>query len=74
MTEMRLVQLIDNPKNALAPNGAPRNAPYDFVARKQQRPHLRRPGHPGLGLEGHRRVRGRGLALQGSHHSAHRRQ
>lgn len=32
MTEMRLVQLIDNPKNAPAPNGAPRNAPYDFVA------------------------------------------
>jgi len=32
MTEMRLVQLIDNPKNPPAPNGAPRNAPYDFVA------------------------------------------
>ncbi|HEU4842923.1 MAG TPA: glycerophosphodiester phosphodiesterase [Burkholderiaceae bacterium] len=32
MTAMRLVQLIDNPKNPPAPNGAPRNAPYDFVA------------------------------------------
>jgi glycerophosphoryl diester phosphodiesterase len=32
LTEMRIVQLIDNPKNAPAPNGAPRNAPYDFVA------------------------------------------
>lgn len=32
MTEMRLVQLIDNPKNLPASNGAPRNAPYDFVA------------------------------------------
>lgn len=32
MTEMRLVQLVDNPKNPPAPNGAPRNAPYDFVA------------------------------------------
>jgi glycerophosphoryl diester phosphodiesterase len=32
MTDMRLVQLIDNPKNPPAPNGAPRNAPYDFVA------------------------------------------
>ncbi|MBC3911450.1 glycerophosphodiester phosphodiesterase [Undibacterium umbellatum] len=31
MTEMRLVQLIDNPLNAPV-NGAPRNAPYDFVA------------------------------------------
>lgn len=32
LTEMRIVQLIDNPKNPPAPNGAPRNAPYDFVA------------------------------------------
>ena len=32
MTEMRIVQLIDNPKNPPAANGAPRNAPYDFVA------------------------------------------
>jgi glycerophosphoryl diester phosphodiesterase len=32
MTEMRLVQLIDNPTNPPAPNGAPRNAPYDAVA------------------------------------------
>lgn len=31
MTEMRLVQLIDNPLNPPV-NGAPRNAPYDFVA------------------------------------------
>ena len=31
MTRMRIVQLIDNPKN-LPVNGAPRNAPYDFVA------------------------------------------
>ncbi len=31
LTKMRIVQLIDNPKNAPAPNGAPRNAPYDFV-------------------------------------------
>lgn len=32
MTSMRLVQLIDNPANPPAPNGAPRNAPYDAVA------------------------------------------
>ncbi len=32
LSEMRIVQLIDNPKNPPAPNGAPRNAPYDFVA------------------------------------------
>jgi len=32
MTDMRLVQLIDNPTNLPAPNGAPRNAPYDAVA------------------------------------------
>ena len=32
MTDMRIAQLIDNPKNAPAANGAPRNAPYDFVA------------------------------------------
>lgn len=31
MTRMRIVQLIDNPKN-LPVNGTPRNAPYDFVA------------------------------------------
>ncbi|MDO8177259.1 MAG: glycerophosphodiester phosphodiesterase [Undibacterium sp.] len=31
MTDMRLVQLIDNPKNPPV-NGVPRNAPYDFVA------------------------------------------
>lgn len=32
LTDMRIVQLIDNPKNPPAPNGAPRNAPYDFTA------------------------------------------
>lgn len=37
MTEMRIVQLIDNPKNPPAPNGAPRNAPYDFVAAGDKR-------------------------------------
>jgi glycerophosphoryl diester phosphodiesterase len=37
MTEMRLVQLIDNPANAPAPNGAPRNAPYDFIAAGSKR-------------------------------------
>ena len=37
MTEMRIVQLIDNPKNAPAPNGAVRNAPYDFVASGSKR-------------------------------------
>lgn len=37
LTDMRLVQLIDNPNNAPAPNGAPRNAPYDFVAAGSKR-------------------------------------
>ena len=37
MTEMRIVQLIDNPRNAPASNGAPRNAPYDFVASGSKR-------------------------------------
>jgi glycerophosphoryl diester phosphodiesterase len=37
LTTMRLVQLIDNPNNTPAPNGAPRNAPYDFVAAKNGR-------------------------------------
>ena len=32
LTDMRIVQLIDNPANPPAANGAPRNAPYDFVA------------------------------------------
>ena len=32
MTDIRLVQLIDNPKNAPAANGTPRNKPYDFIA------------------------------------------
>ncbi len=32
LSDMRIVQLIDNPKNPPAANGAPRNAPYDFVA------------------------------------------
>ena len=31
MTEMRLVQLVDNPLNPPV-NGVPRNAPYDFIA------------------------------------------
>jgi glycerophosphoryl diester phosphodiesterase len=37
MTQMRIVQLIDNPKNSPAPNGAPRNAPYDLVASGSKR-------------------------------------
>ncbi len=37
LTAMRIVQLIDNPKNAPAANGAPRNAPYDFVAAQNGR-------------------------------------
>ena len=37
MTSMRIVQLIDNPKNPPAANGAPRNAPYDFVAAQNGR-------------------------------------
>ena len=37
MTDMRIVQLIDNPKNPPAANGAPRNAPYDFVASGNKR-------------------------------------
>lgn len=31
MSQFRIVQLIDNPNNAPV-NGAPRNAPYDFIA------------------------------------------
>ncbi|WP_073214902.1 glycerophosphodiester phosphodiesterase [Massilia sp. CF038] len=37
MTEMRIVQLIDNPANPPAPNGVPRNAPYDFIAAGNKR-------------------------------------
>jgi glycerophosphoryl diester phosphodiesterase len=37
MTEIRLVQLIDNPNNPPAPNGVPRNAPYDFIAAGNKR-------------------------------------
>jgi glycerophosphoryl diester phosphodiesterase len=37
LTSMRLVQLIDNPKNPPAANGAPRNAPYDFVVAQNGR-------------------------------------
>ncbi|HEY0063930.1 MAG TPA: glycerophosphodiester phosphodiesterase, partial [Telluria sp.] len=37
MTEMRIVQLIDNPNNPPAPNGVPRNAPYDFIAAGSKR-------------------------------------
>jgi glycerophosphoryl diester phosphodiesterase len=31
MTDLPLVQLVDNPNNKPTPNGAPRNAPWDFV-------------------------------------------
>lgn len=37
MTDMRIVQLIDNPLNTPAPNGTPRNAPYDFIAAGSKR-------------------------------------
>lgn len=37
LTTMRIVQLIDNPKNPPASNGAVRNAPYDFVAAQNGR-------------------------------------
>lgn len=37
MTQMRIVQLIDNPLNKPASNGAPRNAPYDFVVAGDKR-------------------------------------
>lgn len=37
MTQIRLVQLIDNPANPPAANGAPRNAPYDFVLARNGR-------------------------------------
>ncbi len=37
LTSMRIVQLIDNPNNAPAANGAPRNAPYDFTAARTGR-------------------------------------
>ncbi len=37
LTDMRIVQLIDNPLNPPAANGAPRNAPYDFVASGSKR-------------------------------------
>jgi glycerophosphoryl diester phosphodiesterase len=37
LTSMRIVQLIDNPENTPAPNGAPRNAPYNFVVAKNGR-------------------------------------
>ncbi len=37
LTTMRIVQLIDNPKNTPAANGAPRNAPYDFTVAQNGR-------------------------------------
>lgn len=37
MTQIRLVQLIDNPANPPAANGVPRNAPYDFVLARNGR-------------------------------------
>ena len=37
MTSIRLVQLIDNPKNPPAANGAPRNQPYDFTVAGDKR-------------------------------------
>lgn len=37
MTKISLVQLIDNPKNLPAPNGAPRNKPYDFTVAGDER-------------------------------------
>jgi glycerophosphoryl diester phosphodiesterase len=37
LTTMRITQLIDNPLNPPASNGAPQNAPYDFVAAKNGR-------------------------------------
>ena len=37
LTEIRLVQLIDNPNNPPAANGTPRNKPYDFTAANDSR-------------------------------------
>lgn len=37
LTKIRLVQLIDNPNNRPAPNGTPRNKPYDFIAAMDSR-------------------------------------
>jgi glycerophosphoryl diester phosphodiesterase len=37
LTNMRLVQLIDNPKNRPAANGTPRNKPYDFIVANDPR-------------------------------------
>ncbi|HSD39692.1 MAG TPA: glycerophosphodiester phosphodiesterase [Rhodocyclaceae bacterium] len=37
MTDLPLVQLIDNPANKPAPNGTPRNAPWDFIAAGDKR-------------------------------------
>ena len=37
ITDMRIVQLIYNPLNTPAPNGTPRNAPYDFLAAGSKR-------------------------------------
>ncbi|MEC5388228.1 glycerophosphodiester phosphodiesterase [Uliginosibacterium sp. H3] len=37
MTDLPLVQLIDNPNNKPAANGTPRNAPWDFIASGDKR-------------------------------------
>lgn len=37
LTNIRLVQLIDNPRNGPAANGTPRNKPYDFIAANDAR-------------------------------------
>lgn len=37
MTNLRLVQLIDNPNNLPAINGTPRNKPYDFIVANDAR-------------------------------------
>ncbi|PLK49709.1 glycerophosphodiester phosphodiesterase [Uliginosibacterium sp. TH139] len=37
MTDLPLVQLLDNPANAPAANGTPRNKPWDFIASQDPR-------------------------------------
>lgn len=37
LTRIRLIQLIDNPRNPPAANGAPRNKPFDFTASNDSR-------------------------------------
>jgi glycerophosphoryl diester phosphodiesterase len=48
LTTMRITQLIDNPLNPPASNGAPQNAPYDFVAAKNGRTYADMVTPPGL--------------------------